>query len=117
MQRAEKGRVWLLVRNRPLDQDYVPHRAAVVGGIEDGHYWIVMAPEALPRGYQHWGRITVVGKVGDQRPPTGDGGSALDPTVHAMYLRGWNAHVAESTWEATVDPSYIPSMPPEVKIE
>jgi len=117
MQRAEKGRVWLLVRNRPLDQDYVPHRAAVVGGIEDGHYWIVMAPEALPRDYQHWGRITVVGKVGDQRPPTGDVGSAHDPTLHAMYLRGWKADVAESTWEATVDPSYIPSMPSQVKIE
>jgi outer membrane lipoprotein Slp family protein len=115
MQRTQEGRVWLLVRNRPLDRDYVPHRAAIVGGIEDGHYWIVVTPEALPRGYQHWGRLTVVGKVGNQPPP--DLASAHDPMLYAMYLRGWKIDVAESTWEATVDPSYIPSMPPEVKIE
>jgi hypothetical protein len=132
MQRAEEGRVWLLVRNRPLDQDYMPHRAAVVGGIEDGHYWIVMAPKALPRGYQHWGRITVVGKVGNQPPPVIDAGSVAsthpprgrqdgffsqDPILYALYLRGWSLHEAESTWEASMDPSYIPSTPPEVKIE
>jgi hypothetical protein len=117
MQRAEEGRVWLLVRNRPLDQDYMPHRAAVVGGIEDGHYWIVMAPKDLPRGYQHWGRITVVGKVGDQPPPMVQGGSRHDPMLFALYLRGWSLIEAESTWEASMDPSYIPSTPPEVKIE
>ena len=117
MQRTEAGRVWLLVRNRPLDRDYMPHRAAVMGGMEDGHYWIVTAPTALPSGYQRWGRITVVGKVGDQRPPTSDMGSTKDPMLYALYLRGWSMDVAESTWEATMDPSYIPSMPAEVKIE
>ena len=139
MQRADSGRIWLLVRNRPLDRDYMPHRAAVVGGIEDGHYWIVMAPEALPPGYQHWGRITVVGKVGDQPPPAIDlpstnsnstplagisppaakpaepGVSSHDPVLYAVYLRGWSMHKAESTWEATMDPSYVPSMPSQVK--
>ena len=131
MQRAEEGRVWLLVRNRPLDQDYMPHRAAMVGGIEDGHYWIVMEPKALPHGYQHWGRITVVGMVGAQPPPLVDARSATrpsragqdglsssqDPILYALYLRGWSLHEAESTWEASVDPNYLPSMPPEVKIE
>jgi len=146
MQRAEKQRTWLLVRNRPLDQDYIPHRAAVLGGIEDGHYWIVMAPESLPRGYQHWGRITVVGKVADQPPPAvdlastnsistpgsgisppahpkpGESGSSTahglaspDPVLYALYLRGWSMDKAESTWEATMDPSYIPSLPSQVK--
>jgi len=117
MQRTQEGRVWLLVKNRPLDRDYVPHRAAVVGGIEDGHYWIVLVPEALPRGYQHWGRLTVVGKVGNQPPPAVGLGSVHDPMLYAIYLRGWSLEAAESTWEASVDPSYIPSMPPEVKIE
>ena len=122
----------------------MPHRAAVLGGIEDGHYWIVMAPEALPPGYQHWGRITVIGKVGDQPPPAIDlpsanpnptprasisppgpkpaegvspvnGASSHDPVLYAVYLRGWSMDKAESTWEATMDPSYVPSMPSQVK--
>jgi len=55
--------LWLYVKNRPLDQDYVPHRPADMDGPEAGHYWVVMPKQQIPREYRHWARMTVVGQV------------------------------------------------------
>jgi starvation-inducible outer membrane lipoprotein len=57
------GRVWLWVKNRPLDADYEPHRDASRTPSESGHYWVVVDLRGLPQGYRSWARLTVVGQV------------------------------------------------------
>ena len=41
-QKQEGQRLWLHLKNRPLDQDYRPHRPAVNEGPEAGYYWVVV---------------------------------------------------------------------------
>ena len=40
--------LWLRVKNRPLDQDYIPHRPLGTGGPEAGHYWVIMPEQQIP---------------------------------------------------------------------
>jgi len=98
--------LWLYVKNRPLDQDYVPHRPADVDGSEAGHYWVVMPKQQIPREYRHWARMTVVGQV------TGTQRSATEPVLSLLYVRGWGTSQAHhSVWEKSSDPNYVPSVP------
>lgn len=114
--REEGGRIWLLVRNRPLDADYVPHLPASVGNAEAGEYWVVVPPEGLPKTSRNWSRLTVVGRVSDERPAQHATGTGREPVLAALYLRGWGGEwggygLHEETWEDTQDASYIPSAP------
>lgn len=114
--REESGRIWLLVRNRPLDADYVPHLPVTVGNTESGEYWVVVSPEGLPKTSRNWSRLTVVGRVSDERPAQHEPGTGREPVVAALYLRGWGADMGgdglhEDTWEETQDASYLISTP------
>lgn len=115
-QKEEGGRIWLLVRNRPLDADYVPHLPTSVGNAEAGEYWVVVAPGGLPKTSRNWSRLTVVGRVSDERPAQHAPGTGQEPVLAALYLRGWGSGwggygLHEETWEETQDASYIPSAP------
>jgi outer membrane lipoprotein len=117
--REDEGQIWLLVRNRPLDADYVPHIAVSLGGSEDGNYWVVVRQQGLPKTYASWARLTVVGLVTDQR--AADPGTIVEsgPVLMAMYLHGWDAGMGgyglrESSWEATYPPNTILSAPKPV---
>ena len=91
-QKQGDNRVWLRVKNRPLDGDYVPHIPVTKAGPEAGYYWVMVMRENLPKDYHNWSRITVVGRL------TG-GKIALDVEgmdekiqniiLSALYLRGW----------------------------
>src|SRR5205085_1942676 len=50
--------LWLHVKNRPLDQDYIPHRPGDMNGPEAGYYWLVVAKQQFSRQYRHWARMT-----------------------------------------------------------
>lgn len=98
--------LWLRVKNRPLDQDYVPHRPVDISGPEAGHYWVVVSKDQIPGGYRHWARMTVAGRV------TGTLRLATEPVLALLYVRGWGASPAHDAARGDFsDPNYIPSVP------
>jgi starvation-inducible outer membrane lipoprotein len=100
--------LWLHVINRPLDQDYIPHRPTDMDGPEAGFYWVVVAKQQLPPQYRQWARMTVVGRVtGTQR--------YKEPVLSLLYVRGWGMSSAHhGVWE-NIDPTYSPSVPGGLK--
>ncbi len=62
-EKQDRGRLWLRMRNRPLDEDYHPHRPPLLEGPEAGHYWVVVSPDKIQKNYKSWARVTVVGQV------------------------------------------------------
>ena len=119
-QKQEAGRVWLHVKHRPLDADYVPHLPASQDQPEASGYWVMLMPENLPKTYKDWSRLTVVGRVSDENPLKDEHGTGKEPVIDAMYLRGWGSGMGgygthEEAWEDTEDASYIVSTPLRVK--
>ncbi|MGH7165686.1 MAG: Slp family lipoprotein [Nitrospiraceae bacterium] len=115
-QRDEDGRVWLLVRNRPLDADYVPHIPASVNDPDGGAYWVVVPQEGPLKNSRNWSRLTVVGRVSDERPAKPEPGSGKEPVLVALYMRvwgsGWGGYGSrEDVWADTQDAGYLPSAP------
>jgi starvation-inducible outer membrane lipoprotein len=84
------NRVWLHVKNRPLDADYVPHIPITKEGPEAGNYWVMVWNKDLPKDYQQWARMTVVGRVSYGQ--AGQDKDAVDEglVLSALYLRGWD---------------------------
>jgi starvation-inducible outer membrane lipoprotein len=110
--KEEAGRIWLLMKNRPLDADYVPHRDVTLRESESGHYWVVVTPQGLPKAYRNWARVTVVGRVSDAKPIAHESSSAADPVLVALYLRGWGSgDSGQDVWESRQDANYIQSNP------
>jgi len=111
-QKLEGETIWLLVKNRPLDEDYVPHELISPRDSEAGRYWIMVQWQDFPRGFRTWARLTVVGRVSNDRPADHEPGP--EPTIAALYLRGWGLHGREEVWEDSQDPNYIMSAPKPV---
>jgi hypothetical protein len=84
--------VFLRLKNRPLDNDYRPHRPLSLDGPEAGYYWVMIGRRDLPEQYRQWARVTVVGQVSGKRPSVTSSG-ALEPVLAALYLRGWGDSV------------------------
>jgi len=98
--------LWLRVRNRPLDKEYVPRLPMDNDSAEAGHYWVMMPRQQIPREYRHWARMTVVGRV------TGTQRLANEPVLSLLYVRGWGTSAAhDAVWEDSSDPNYVPSVP------
>ena len=97
--------LWLRVTNRPLDQDYVPHRPPSLEGSEAGSYWLIVEKAQLPSQYRHWARMTVVGRV------TGRHRLGTEPVLALLYVRGWGMSGAHDGIWQHVDPNYLPSVP------
>jgi len=98
--------LWLHVENRPLDQDYKPHRPADSDAREAGYYWVIVERQQLPSQYRHWARMTVVGRVSGTQP------SKSEPVLSLLYVRGWGMNTAhDGIWEKPYDPHYLPSAP------
>jgi hypothetical protein len=99
------GQVWLRLKNRPLDSAYHPHRPISLDGPEAGHFWVTASsPQQLPPHYRQWARMTVVGRV--------IGTTNQEPVLLLMYVRGWDYSGAnEDSWETSIDPAYVPSIP------
>jgi starvation-inducible outer membrane lipoprotein len=96
----------LRVKNRPLDQDYVPHRPADEDGPEAGHYWVIIPKQRSLPAYREWARMTVVGRV------TGTQWLVSEPVLSLLYVRGWGVSPAhDAVWQDSTDPNYIPSVP------
>ena len=100
--------LWLHVINRPLDQDYIPHRPPDVDGPEASSYWVVVTTQQFPHQYRQWARVTVVGRVtGMQRDK--------EPVLSLLYARGWGLSSAHhGVWE-NINPQYSPSTPGGLK--
>jgi hypothetical protein len=91
--------LWVHVLNRPLDQDYIPHRPPDMTGPEAGSYWVVVAKQKFPRQYREWARMTVVGRVTDMQ-------RYEEPVLVLLYVRGWGMSSAHhGVWE-NFDPQY-----------
>ena len=90
--RVQAGLVWLLMRNRPVDDDFVPHLVVSADTPESGFFWVAVHQEGLPKGYEGWARVTVVGQVSDQvHPDLGVGHGSSNTVLAGMFLRGWGA--------------------------
>jgi hypothetical protein len=114
--KAEGDRVWLHLRNRPLDDDYEPHRSAFRGTMEDAEYWVVAPSRALPPSYRKWARVTVVGRVTKERPGPKGPPVRQELVLSGMYFRGWNAYGEFSdAWEEKTSPGTISTNPFELR--
>ena len=104
-EREQAGRVWLHLRNRPLDNHYQPHRPISLDGPEAGYFWVTAAThEQLPTRYRKWARMTVVGRV--------IGTAENEPVLMLMYMRGWDTSGSNHDgWEESTDPAYLPTIP------
>ncbi len=104
-ERQEGDRVWLQLKNRPLDELYHPHRPIVNEGPEAGHFWVTAASkDQLPARYRKWARMTVVGRVA--------GEAKGEPVLMLMYVRGWGySGDHDDSWEETLDPAYSLTVP------
>ena len=113
-QQQNGQRLWLHLKNRPLDKDYRPHRPTSNEGPEAGYYWVVVPDESLlPPKWNQWARVTVVGRVVDQkeaRPATVPAG---EPVLRLLFMRGWTMGTAQGkgAWEERVDANYLLSVP------
>lgn len=115
-QREEPARIWLLMKNRPLDENYVPHRDVTMVPSESGYYWVIVEKASLPKNYRDWARVTAVGWVTDQKPPPPDAAARRsvggEPVLDGLYLKGWGAgDQSLEVWEDKQDPNYISSNP------
>jgi starvation-inducible outer membrane lipoprotein len=111
-EKEEGGQVWLRLRNRPLDKDYVPHRPQSLDSPEAGYYWVLILRRDLPTEYRDWARVTVVGKVEGPRRSPADRPNDIEPVLDAYYLRGWGDSVmstGKST--STIDRNYTTTVP------
>lgn len=91
-QKHGDNRVWLHVKNRPLDDDYVPHIPVTKEGPEAGYYWVTVLQKDLPKDYQHWSRITVVGRLTGGKVAFDENASderIQNIILSALYVRGW----------------------------
>ena len=88
-EKEEGDQVFLRLKNRPLDKDYVPHRPPSLDGSEAGYYWLTLSRHDLPNQYREWARVTVVGRVEGTRYQG-------EPLLNALYLRGWGEAVIET---------------------
>jgi hypothetical protein len=115
-QRDEGGRTWLLLRNRPLDSDFVPHIPASMNDPEGGTYWVLVPQDSRMKDLRDASRLTVVGRVVDERPANPEPGSGKEPVLMGLYMRvwgsGWGGYgTREDVWADNKDAGYIPSSP------
>lgn len=110
--KEQDGNIWLLIKNRPVDADYQPHHDVTMRASESGHYWVILDPQNLPPSYRKWARVTVVGRVSDQRPIRHAATSGTEPVLAGLYLRGWGYGDSKTeSWESRQDANYIQSNP------
>jgi hypothetical protein len=107
-ERQDEGRLWLRLTNRPLDEDYHPHRPPLLEGLEGGHYWVVANPDNMPKNYRNWARATVVGEVVGMKLRSGQTETSHggEPVLAVMYIRGWGGSAHKDAWEDFEDPNY-----------
>lgn len=102
----EKEQFLLLrLKNRPLDQDYKPHRPADSESTEAGSYWVMVPKQQVPPKYRDWARATVVGRV------TGEQRFQNEPVLMLLYMRGWGASGGHAGLWENINPNYVPSVP------
>ena len=113
-QQQQGQRLWLHLKNRPLDKDYRPHRPTINEGPEAGYYWVVV-PDAslLPPKWKQWARVTVVGRVMDQTETRPTAVPTSEPVLSLVFMRGWAMGNAQGkgAWEESVDANYLLSVP------
>lgn len=90
--KEQDGRIWLKVKNRPLDSDHVPHIPTSIDDPEAGHYWVVVSQQGLPQSHKDWARLTVVGQVTGEKPAGLVPAATGEPTLAALYMRGWSSN-------------------------
>ena len=116
-QKQEGQRLWLHLKNRPLDQDYRPHRPVVNEGPEAGYYWVrVTNSSRLPPKWKQWARVTVVGRVLDPKQNESPIGPLQEPLLNLVFMRGWTmSH--QNALEELVDASFLLSVPEALREE
>ncbi len=116
-QKQEGERLWLYLKNRPLDQDYRPHRPVLNDGPEAGYYWVrVTNSSRLPPKWKQWARMTVVGRVLDPKQIESRMGPSKEPILNLLFMRGWTLN-HQNALEELVDASFLLSVPEALREE
>jgi starvation-inducible outer membrane lipoprotein len=113
-QKQDGQRLWLHLKNRPLDKDYRPHRPKVNEGPEAGLYWVLVPyASTLPPKWSEWTRVTVVGRVMDPKAVAPVIEPTTEPVLSLLFMRGWTMGQSQpgSAWEEQVDANYLLSVP------
>lgn len=101
--------MWIELRNRPLEANYVPHRPLPRGGPEDGHYWVLVPSHDFPPTSHTWARVTVVGRVLARplsAPPQVM--AEPEPVLAALYIHAWPVDESRAeTWQDHRDSHYM----------
>ena len=116
-QKQDGERLWLHLKNRPLDQDYRPHRPIVNEGPEAGYYWVrVTNSSRLPPKWKQWARVTVAGRVLDPKQIESRIGPSNEPILNLVFMRGWTLN-HQNALEELVDASFLLSVPEVLREE
>ena len=101
-----EDRLWLHVKNRPLDVDYAPQLPPSPEDPEGGMYWIVVGNQVpLSNAHHHWADLIVVGRVIGMA-------SEKEPILKMVYVRGRSLQSRHNAvWEDLIDESYLLSPP------
>ncbi len=105
----DHDRLWLRLRNRPLDGNNVPHLPSSRGGPENGLYWVMVSPRDIPPSSHQWARVTVVGRV--ISPPLSSPAQVtaeLGPVLAALYVQAQPFDESQpDTWARQHDLQYM----------
>jgi len=104
-----ENQLWLHVRNRPLDEDYVPQLPPSPDDPEAAEYWVVVEKnQRFPPSHHHWADMILAGYVAGQTP-------AKEVIIKLAYARGRTLDL--SSYDAWDHPEYATFVPHSIAIE
>ncbi len=93
-EKEEGDQVFLRLKNRPLDKDYVPHRPPSLDGSEAGYYWLTLSRHDLPESEPRMGSC--------HRRGAGRGNTIPRRTVIERPLSSWVGRSGDRNQEMEV---------------
>ncbi|MCC6139839.1 MAG: Slp family lipoprotein [Nitrospira sp.] len=101
--------LWLHVRNRPLDEDYIPQLPPSPDDPEAAEYWVVVeVTQRFPPSYHRWADMILAGYVAGRTP-------SKEIIIKLAYARGRNLDL--SSYDAWDHPEYATFVPSSIAIE
>ncbi|ULA63328.1 MAG: hypothetical protein LZF86_110023 [Nitrospira sp.] len=103
------SQLWLHVRNRPLDEDYIPQLPPSPDDPEAAEYWVVVeAKQQFPPSHHKWADMVLAGYVAGRTP-------SKEVIIKLAYARGRDLDLSSyDTWD---HPEYVTYVPASIAVE